>query len=71
MFYGEQEAAERLKPSLTAALQKWADDNCDSDEWLAFDMYVGNNFAKYMSDAAMAVLMSMADCQAYIREHCV
>lgn len=59
---------EKLKPSLTAAISKWMDDTCETPEWVALNIWVGNNITVLMSDAAAAVLGGLVDVQNYFRE---
>ena len=69
MAKGRQEAIEELKPSLTQAIQAWSDSVAEGDAWDALEMYVSEDFAKLMSDAAIAVLAGMSDVQRYLRDN--
>ena len=66
---GQKEAMEKLKPSLTAAIQKWMDDVCETPAWGGLHIWVGENLASHMSDAAAATLGSVMDVQNYFREN--
>jgi len=68
MSLGKREAFDALQPSLTEAVQKWMDENCDGEAWVAFDSYVGSNAAGCMATAAIAVLDGIVDVQDYLKE---
>jgi len=57
-----------LQAKLEEAIQKWADDNCESDEWPQ-DTWTGADTVLLMTEAARAVFDAVVKSQEYaIRE---
>lgn len=64
----EKQAFKKLHISLSEAIQKWMDDNCESDEWESINTWVGDNISSHMADAAISVLGGLIDCHEYLRK---
>jgi hypothetical protein len=60
----ERHIEERIKVTLTAAIQNWldTDDTGDRGEF----PYLGDSIAEIMAEAALQVLRGMADAQTYL-----
>lgn len=63
----EDVALQRLKVSLTEAIDKWANDIATEDDWAALDTHVSDFISELMADAAFAVLMAQSDLTTYYR----
>ena len=63
---GKLEAIDSLRPKLAAAMQEWLDSIADSTEWESLEIWIGNNIAKCMADAATSVLHGVMDTQEYL-----
>lgn len=53
-----------IRNSIKAAMQKWLDAHSQTDEPMS---YIAENTASIMADAAFAVLLGMADLEAYFK----
>jgi hypothetical protein len=58
---------ERLKTSLTKALERWLEEGGLSDDGAPLP-YVGGDIAEIMAGAAFAVLRGIADAQGYLEQ---
>ena len=54
-------AEKKLLHTLTQAIEKWMEEECDENEWNAVVDLLGNDTASFMADAAFAVFLSAAD----------
>ncbi len=54
----------RLEAELFKAIDKWMNKNCESSEWP--DIYIGQNTARLMTEAAVKVFESVVDIQEYL-----
>jgi len=52
-----------LKATLYNAIEKWMNDNCESDDWPK--IYVGNKTSDLMAEAAASVLDAVEEFQVY------
>jgi len=52
-----------LKATLYNAMEKWMNDNWESDDWP--DMYVGNKTSDLMAEAAIAVFDAVNEFQEF------
>jgi hypothetical protein len=56
----------RLRASLEAAIQKWADAECEEDDWS--EHYAPPSLIPNMAQAAYLVFQANADGQAFAKE---
>lgn len=54
----ERQGFEQIQVSLTETIEKWIEDNCDTEPWEAVSIWSSDDLALFMSRAAMAVLES-------------
>ena len=52
-----------LKATLYNAMEKWMNDNCESDNWPA--MYIGDKTSDLMAEAAASVFDAVEEFQIY------
>lgn len=58
----------KLKTSLCDAINKWADEAADRDEWNALNTYVSHNTSELMADSAFNILLAQKDLSEYLRK---
>lgn len=63
-----QEAFEALLPTLTQAIDKWADDASGDEQTWDVVGYIGDDTYRLMARAALAVLEASADVQDYLKK---
>lgn len=62
------EAIAKLTVDLTALMDTWTGEKCETTEWESLNTYVGNDTHRLMAQAAMAVLEAVVDVNGYHRE---
>lgn len=61
---------QRLKASLTAVIEKWANQQAEKSDWEnSFGEGFGYLTIELMSEAAFAVLMAVRDVQIYLNDN--
>lgn len=58
----------RLKASLEAAIQAWADSECESDDWQQAQAYWPDSLVPHMATAAYIVMLVNKDAQKFAKE---
>lgn len=57
---------QKLKTSLTDAIEKWiSDESCESN-WDGLETYIGDKAAELMADSAFNILLAQNDLSAFL-----
>lgn len=54
-----------LKSKLYEKIQGWADEVNETDEWLALDVWWGDDTIKHMVDVVFSLILACAESQQY------
>ena len=59
----------KLKASLYMAIDKWIEDECESEEWERMDVYWGEETTNLITEIVFSIILACAESQQYRDEN--